>query len=90
VFDEAAEKPDGMAELLAFDTDSPEFARGFEAGRLWTQLQEPLQEIEEIVHARNSEMMLRMGEATGRRATGESIDETWTRIHFDPHDVDDG
>ena len=88
--DEAAGHPDGMAEILAFDTNSPEFARGFEAGRLWALLRERPGRVDEVVHAVNSEMILRMGEATGRRASGQPLDETWTRIHFDPEGVEDG
>lgn len=29
---------DGYTLLLPFDTDEPEFARGFEAGRMWERV----------------------------------------------------
>jgi hypothetical protein len=71
--------------LLAFDTDEPSFARGFEAGALWADLQaDEAAEVEAIVHASNTEMMLRMGEALGRAAVGTELDGTWTRIAFGP------
>lgn len=33
--DRDVHEPGRHALLLAFDTDAPEFARGFEAGRVW-------------------------------------------------------
>jgi hypothetical protein len=73
--------------LMAFDTDDPEFARGFEVGRLWQQLQaaptlEPFEG--ELVHANNAEMLMRLGEATGRSATAVEIDSYWLKVSFGP------
>lgn len=80
------EESDEVEELrcvLPFDTDSPDFARGFEAGRIWAALiAEPHESIEVVVHATNSEMALRMGEATGRDVVGERLDDCWTRLTF--------
>jgi hypothetical protein len=76
---------DGHSLLLPFDTDDPEFARGFEAGRIWALLQhDPDQPHEVVVHAANAEMAIRMGEATGRRVQGrESADCHWITLDFE-------
>lgn len=68
--------------VLAFDADG-EFVRGFEAGRLWTQLQDLEQRDELIgqpIHASNAEMVLRMGESLGLSIAAEPQDETWITI----------
>lgn len=72
-----------FAALLEFDTDDPSFARGFEAGRLWSILRH-FQAAGELValdaqpfHASNAEMMLRMLEALG-------IDELAAEFTADP------
>lgn len=77
----------GVSLLMAFDTDDPEFARGFELGRLWEQLRaapdwEPLER--ELVHATNAEMLMRLGEATGRCATAVDLDGHWLEVSFGP------
>lgn len=72
----------GHALLLAFDADG-EFVRGFEAGRLWTQLQDEEQHealIGQPLHASNAEMILRMGEALSLSITAEPQDENWLAI----------
>lgn len=70
--------------LLAFDTDDPEYARGFEAGRLWAAIREEEGEIEAIVHTANVEMLMRMSEALDRVVVGEEMDATWTRARVLP------
>ena len=65
--------------VLAFDTDSPEFVRGFEAGKLWHRLQEP-GEVEQLLHTENAEMIMRMAEATGRTFTGENVSDGWMTV----------
>jgi hypothetical protein len=77
---------DGHGLLLPFDTDDRQFARGFEAGRLWAALRaipdEPVEGV--IVHADNAEMAMRMAEATGRRVVGqESDDAYWITLTFE-------
>lgn len=76
--------------ILAFDTDDPQFARGFEAGRLWTCLQQsPDREIEQLVHASNAEMAIRMAEALGRSVRSHEDDAgSWLTVVFNPVDVD--
>lgn len=56
----------GISLLLAFDSDHPEFVRGFEAGRLWALCQERSDEFTETIHWKNAEMLTRIHEATGR------------------------
>jgi len=76
---------DGHSLLLPFDTDDPEFARGFEAGRVWALLQLKRDEsCEVVVHVANAEMAIRMGEATGRRVHGEESDDGhWITLNFE-------
>jgi hypothetical protein len=74
--------PSGHTCLLPFDTDDAEFARGFEAGRLWALLREREDEVVETVHAVNAEMILRLGEATGRRVQAVDLDENWIEATF--------
>jgi hypothetical protein len=77
------EPPLGHRPLLPFDTDEPAFARGFEAGRLWALLRErPCEEFEEYARADNAEMMLRIGEATGRHVRSEELDDGWLLVRF--------
>ena len=73
----------GHGLLLPFDTDDPEFARGFELGRLWALLRAedgPLED--ECVHVANAEMVLRVAEATGRGVCSEELDEHWMAVAF--------
>lgn len=78
----------GHACLLPFDTDDTEFARGFEAGRLWALLQTTDDEIVETVHASNAEMILRLAEATDRQVQAVDLDEHWIEVTFS--EVDGG
>lgn len=68
--------------LLGFDSDDPEFCRGVEAGRLWEQLKsgEP---VEQMIHATNAEMAIRMCEALEREFSAEPIDDTWIEFRSD-------
>lgn len=85
-------EPDGMKEhglLLPFDTDDPQFARGFEAGRIWAALRlMPDEPQEVVVHAQNAEMALRMAEATSRRVSGQSDDHAWITLSFEAAEDD--
>lgn len=74
--------PTGHECLLPFDTDDAEFARGFEAGRLWALLRGAEDEVIETVHAANAEMILRLGEATGRHVQAVELDEDWIEVTF--------
>jgi hypothetical protein len=74
---------DAYALALAFDTNASEFIRGVEVGRLWEQLKSEQGPIEEVVHASNAEMVLRLSEATDRAVRAEELDETWLQVTFD-------
>lgn len=67
---------EGFRPVLSFDTDDPQFVRGFEAGRLWEQLKsgEPF---EQEIHAANAELVLRMAESLDVTVTAEHLDDTW-------------
>lgn len=74
---------DAFRPLLPFDTDDESFARGFEAGRLWTLLREnPDQEYEEYASAANAEMVLRIAEATRREVKSEELGDGWLLVSF--------
>ena len=69
---------------LAFDTDEPEFARGFEAGLLWGKLQEldSYSSATVMIHATNAEMAMRMAQECGMKFTAEDVDETFVVVRF--------
>jgi hypothetical protein len=77
-----------FAVLVEFDSEHPEFARGFEVGRLWTLLRErPHEVVEEHAHGANAEMLMRLGEATARQVRSEELGEGWLLVTFDPTQV---
>jgi hypothetical protein len=69
----------GFSLALAFDTDDPEFCRGVEAGRLWEQLKTG-EEVQQTIHATNSEMAIRMCESLEREFSAEVLDDTWVEL----------
>jgi hypothetical protein len=68
---------------LEFDTDSPDFVRGVEIGRLWEQLKTD-QVVIQGVRTDNAEMVLRIADATGRPLHCEELNDEWLRVTFDP------
>ncbi len=73
----------GFRPLLPFDTDDPEFARGFEAGRLWTLLREtPDAPLEANVCVENAEMVLRIADASKREVRSEELGDGWIGVTF--------
>jgi hypothetical protein len=69
---------------VRFDTDDPEFVRGFEAGRLAGRLEHQLDgPVEQYAHATNSEMVMRLGEAAGRRVWSRDAGEGWLLVRFE-------
>lgn len=73
----------GHSLALAFDTDSPEFCRGVEVGRLWEQLNgDPDETVEQTLHASNAEMVLRMADATDRPVTSTEVGNDWIEVVF--------
>ena len=73
---------DGFACALAFDTPGPDFVRGVEIGRLWELLKGDEALPEQVLHASNAEMILRMAEATGRAVVSEDLDDCWIAVTF--------
>lgn len=67
--------------LLEFDDQSPAFALGFEAGRIWEILKQDWRLLDQHqIHAKNSEIVMRMLEKlelTGIVRTQFSEDEQW-------------
>lgn len=74
----------GHACLLPFDTDDAEFARGFEAGRLWVLLRDSDDEVVECIHASNAEMAMRLAEATERSVVATELGHDWLEATFSP------
>ncbi len=68
--------------ILPFDTDSEEFARGFEAGRIWTLMEENPDKIPGLIfHAENAEMIMRMLEVKGLQFKAHFTDDHhWMRL----------
>jgi hypothetical protein len=70
--------------LLQFDNQGKDFARGFEAGRLWTLLQAtPDEPLEATVSAANAEMVLRIAEALDRPVRSDEMGDDWLTVWFD-------
>lgn len=71
--------------VLAFDSDDLEFARGFEAGRLWSILRErPDEEVSEMIGAGNAEMVCRIADSLGRVASITSASDDPMLVVFTP------
>ena len=67
--------------ICPFDSDDPEFARGFEAGALWERLKaDPA--CEATVHASNAEMVTRMASAARREVSIEALEDDWIHVTF--------
>ena len=69
----------GMSLVLAFDTDEPEFTRGFEAGQLWERLERD-GIADQLIHAENAEMVMRMADAKGLRFGAEDVGDGWLSV----------
>lgn len=61
--------------VLPFESDDPEFVRGFECGRIWALLAQHEQPLKVLAHKSNAEMLLRMAESTGRPVQTEEMDD---------------
>lgn len=68
--------------VLPFDTDSEEFVRGFEAGRIWGLMTDnPAMLPGLIFHATNAEMVMRMIETKGLPLKAQfTDDQIWMRL----------
>jgi hypothetical protein len=74
----------GSSLVLEFDTTGSDFVRGVEIGRLWEALKSDQEVEEQVLHASNAEMILRVAEATGRSVVGEPLDDCWVAVNFGP------
>jgi hypothetical protein len=70
----------GFNLLLTFDSDEPEFARGFEAGRLWERIKNDRTSWDEVVHGSNAEMVMRMCEVQEREFRAEPMDDEFVQV----------
>ena len=68
--------------LLEFDRDGEDFRDGFEMGRMWALAQWRVEEFTETVHVCNGEMLLRIGESTGRAVSWEETEDGWADVTF--------
>lgn len=62
MWDDSGEEP---KLIVAFDTDEPEFARGWQMGMLYMLLYSGVAEIEVPLYITNAEMVIRIAEALG-------------------------
>lgn len=73
---------------LVFDTDDPQFARGFEAGTIWAKLCEYDAPMTLTVGGENAEMFMRMAEAQSRTFSATEIaspaEGDWYDVQFGP------
>jgi hypothetical protein len=65
--------------VLAFDTDDPEFTRGFEAGQIWERLERDGY-TSQLVSAGNAEMVMRMADKHGLKFTAEDVGYEWLQV----------
>jgi hypothetical protein len=64
--------------VLPFDTDEPEFTRGFEAGVIWERTENG--PYEGLIHAENAEMVIRIAEAREMTFVGEDVGNDWMQV----------
>lgn len=69
---------------MEFDSDDPDFTRGFEAGRVYEALLPHTRASLEVqIHSSNYEMMTRIGVATGYKVVvQDASDPSWMVLQF--------
>ncbi|MCA1701916.1 MAG: hypothetical protein LC808_01040 [Actinobacteria bacterium] len=75
-------EPTNYSLIVAFDQDTPAYARGFEMGALWQRLQSEPWPVEAVVHACNAEMCVRLAEAVGVVAQSTELGDDWLSVTF--------
>jgi len=72
---------DQMDLICPFDSDDPEFVRGFEIGALWERLKNgpPCQA---TIHATNAEMVIRLAAAADMGFSAEDLGGDWVHVEF--------
>lgn len=73
--------------LMPFDTDHPEFTRGFECGQLWTALSWRPDEHSATLHSTNFEMARRIAKHYNYVLETIQDDNTWFSATFTPADA---
>lgn len=77
------EKGHGGFELvLPFLTDNPQWCYGFEAGKLYAEMQQGVRKIEGTYHRANDEQLFMMAQRNGYSIDWERLDDTWMRATF--------
>lgn len=67
--------------ICPFDSDDPEFARGFELGLLWERLKDE-EPCEVTIHASNVEMVMRFADVTNRPFRADDLSDEWIHVMF--------
>lgn len=75
---------EGHELYLAFDSDSPDFVRGWEGGKLFEEMHWQPGEIIQTIHADNAEMVMRMCEKLSRDFRATEVDGTWIEVVIGP------
>lgn len=70
-----------MESVLRFDTDDPEFARGFEIGVLWERINAS-GSCQMEISAANAEMVMRVAKVTGCRFSGHELNDDQISIEL--------
>lgn len=81
--------------LLPFDTDNPEFARGWEAGRMYEQVRSWADDtagyrLQIQAHWSNAEIAMRIGGLDSLTVSVEQIDDDWAVFYFERADASQG
>ncbi len=71
---------EGYGLILAFDSDTEDFTRGFELGQLWERLNRDGWLYQPLAHTSNAEMFIRCAEAKGLPFSADPIDDEWISI----------
>jgi hypothetical protein len=67
--------------IFPFDSDDPEFVRGFEIGALWERLKGGIP-CAATLHAVNAEMVIRLAEASAVSFSAEDLSDDWIQVEF--------
>lgn len=67
--------------VVSFDSDDAEFTRGFEAGQLWERLERDGY-ADQLIHAENAEMVMRMAASRGRDLpfSAQDLGNGWMQV----------
>jgi hypothetical protein len=69
--------------VLAFDSDDPEFARGFDIGNVYGQLRSEPAHVEATIRAGNAEMLMRCAEEAGYSFAAEPYGDDFVHVTLD-------